>query len=75
MAIELPSNPTVGQTYTAENGAVYAWDGTKWSIDYDDEGGQSYWVRNDGTETLSPLYPEDTISVENYNFTTLTELP
>jgi hypothetical protein len=30
MALDFPASPTNGQTYTAPNGVIWAWDGTKW---------------------------------------------
>ena len=31
MALDFPSAPTIGQTYTGANGTVWTWDGVKWT--------------------------------------------
>ena len=30
-AIDMPNNPSQGETYTASNGITYSWDGEKWT--------------------------------------------
>lgn len=32
MPLDFPNSPTTGQTWNATNGAVYAWDGSKWTL-------------------------------------------
>ena len=30
-AIDMPPNPTIGQTFDAQNGITYSWDGVAWT--------------------------------------------
>lgn len=39
MALTFPLNPQIGDTYTAPNGYVYTWDGTKWYVTSGGSGG------------------------------------
>lgn len=38
--INFPSNPTVGQRYTAPSGVVYTWNGSAWEVGYYDSATQ-----------------------------------
>lgn len=39
MALSFPPNPQIGDTYTAPNGYLYTWDGTKWYVTSGGTGG------------------------------------
>jgi hypothetical protein len=39
MALSFPLNPQIGDTYTAPNGYLYTWDGTKWYVTSGGTGG------------------------------------
>ena len=39
MALSFPLNPQIGDTYTAPNGYLYTWDGTKWYVTSGGSGG------------------------------------
>lgn len=62
MAINFPNTPELNEEFTA-NGVVYMWDGTKWTAKSSTELNPAFWVRDDDTELLSPLNPEDDIAV------------
>ncbi|QBP06150.1 hypothetical protein [Synechococcus phage S-B68] len=60
MAITFPNSPSQGDTYTAENGLSYEYDGTKWTT-VSATTPAAYWDRT-GT-TLSPAATGDVVQV------------
>ena len=50
--INMPSDPTSGEFYIAENGVRYIWDEVKWNIA--DEGNLALWTLDASDGTLTP---------------------
>jgi len=50
--INMPSDPTPGEFYIAENGVRYVWDEVKWNIA--DEGNLALWTLDASDGTLTP---------------------
>jgi len=64
MALTFPPNPQIGDTYTAPNGYIYTWDGTKWYVTSGGSGGGG------GGGTGSLTIQQDSVNV-NTSATTL----
>lgn len=51
MAITFPNSPTLNQTYTAENGLIYVWDGEKWKTNGSFAADTGAYILKDGSNT------------------------
>ena len=72
--VNFPNSPTLNQTYLAENGISYAWDGEKWTLFVDSDAAQAnLWARNIGTTSVYPANAGDDVVVRDgagtYNIT------
>ena len=75
MAIDMPNNPTVGDTFVASNGVNYEWDGTKWEVQSDAASGVNLWARNSIDNSIEPIYADDKVVVNTASSTTITMDP
>ena len=41
-AIDMPASPTVNQSFEAQNGVTYIWDGEKWNLNTAQGGGGGF---------------------------------
>ena len=62
-AIDMPNNPSPGDTYLAGNGINYVWDGEKWIVRTEASTGVNLWSRNPGNETLQSIYNGDSVII------------
>ena len=58
MAVTFPDNPVLNQSYQAENGLTYVWDGEKWSSQGSYNIDNDNYIRKDGTNTV--VYADQT---------------
>lgn len=52
MAVTFPDNPVLNESYQAENGLTYVWDGEKWSSQGSYNIDNDNYIRKDGTNTV-----------------------
>ena len=66
MAVTFPNSPTLNQTYTAENGLIYVWDGEKWKMYSDPSTSQSsLWARDAANVDVYPATAGDNVNVRD----------
>ena len=51
MAVTFPNSPTLNQSYTAENGLIYIWDGEKWKTQGSYDADVGNYINRDGSNT------------------------
>ena len=61
--LDFPLNPPVDQVYVGTNDIVYIYDGVKWNANYSPS---TLWTRDETTSTISPVDPDDKLSVQTY---------
>lgn len=69
--LDFPLNPPVDQVYVGTNNIVYIYDGVKWNANYSPN---SLWTKDETTSTISPVTPDDKLSVQTYVIEDLGEL-
>ena len=74
-AINFPISPVPNQTFDAENGIRYTWDGTKWTLKAGPEDFQNYWSRNSVNEELQPRVFDDLIVFSDLAVNRLQDTP
>lgn len=57
------------------NNVEYIFDGVKWDVYIENSQLNQYWTRNDFTEELTPVFPNDYIDVVGMAFQRIKELP
>ena len=62
-AIDMPNNPSEGDTYLAGNGINYVWDGEKWIVRTEASTGVNLWARDPSNETLQSIYNGDSVII------------
>ncbi len=61
--LDFPLNPPANQTYLGTNGITYVYDGVKWMATYSES---TLWTKDAPTATISPVIPDDKLSVQTY---------
>jgi hypothetical protein len=64
--INFPATPALDDTYLADNGVNYQWDGEKWKLFVDATTSQvSLWARNATNTDIYPSYAGDDINARD----------
>ena len=64
-AIDMPNSPTPGDSYLADNGINYVWDGEKWIVENDASSGINLWDRDTSLGNLTPIYNGDGVTIRD----------
>jgi hypothetical protein len=75
MALNLPNDPTDGQTYLASNGINYVYNlaTDRWTVEVEQASATSVFTRDVSRESVLPVYAGDDIELKNSDgFITIT---
>ena len=75
MPLDFPATPTLNESWSAPNGVIYTWDGTKWTLKIQADELLNFWQRNAINETLYPKSFNDEILFSNLGIQLLDSLP
>ena len=66
-AINMPNTPSDGDTFIADNGINYVYDGTndRWLVQADAASGSNVWARDTGNTEVFPIYGGDSVVLKN----------
>jgi hypothetical protein len=64
-AIDMPGSPVIGDSYLAENGINYVWDGEKWVVKTEAASGVNLWDRDPALGNLTPIYNGDGVIIKD----------
>lgn len=70
-AINMPNNPSDGDTRIAENGINYVYEAAtdRWLVQADAASGANVWARDSGNGEVFPIYEGDSVVLKNSSFT------
>ena len=75
MPLDFPATSTLNESWSAPNGVIYTWDGTKWTLKIQADELLNFWQRNAINETLYPKSFNDEILFSNLGIQLLDSLP
>ena len=64
-AIDMPNSPSIGDSYLADNGINYVWDGEKWVVKTEAASGVNLWDRDPALGNLTPIYNGDGVTIKD----------
>ena len=67
MALDMPNNPSDGDTFIASNGTNYVYElaTDRWKVQADSAAGRNLWARNDLETEIYPIYDGDSVILKN----------